>query len=243
MIMMRHCSFESFISPKHSPWVPPISANSHWCTFDADSYRDSFYDFAGIPFPIPLTGAVTQRKAEYLAGRYCAHKALSALGYGSSIVGTGRHRNPLWPDGIKGSISHSRTWACALVSADPSVKGVGIDIENIVDTGTLEQSRDLVLVRDELLLLDRSELDSRMAFTLAFSMKESFFKAAYPTVKDYFDYDAITITGIDIQARTLFFRLNHNLHAWLPAGARFQASYRRLEPGTLVTLLWLPQHP
>lgn len=234
-----------FITPKPHPWSLPASIGQYWCAFDTGSYGDNLYPALGVPFPDSLNSAVAKRRAEFLAGRYCARNALSALahqkaGHSNGPVGIGPQGSPLWPNGVKGSISHSRAWACALASTDPAIDGMGVDIENIVNNDTLEQSLDLILVEEERPLLDLDNLDARTAFTLLFSLKESFFKAAYPTVGHYFDFDAVTVSRIDVQAQSITFRLNVRLHNHLPAHAVFQAHYRHLDEDTLATLMLLP---
>lgn len=234
-----------FITPKAHPWSLPDSIAQHWCVFDTSSYRDNLYPALGIPFPDSLNRAVTKRKAEFLAGRYCAYNALIELGHTMSdhkngFVKIGPQGSPIWPNGAMGSISHSRAWACALASADPTIGGMGVDIENIVSNDTLKQSLDLILVRKERPLLDQGNLDAETVFTLLFSLKESFFKAAYPTVGHYFDFDAISVFHIDVTAQAISFRLNISLHDHLLENTCFHAHYRYLDEHTLATLVLLP---
>jgi len=234
-----------FITPRPQPWNLPTTIAQHWCAFDTNNYRDNLYPSLGILLPYSLNGAVAKRRAEFLAGRYCAHNALTELSHAKSgnkngSVGIGPQGNPLWPSGVKGSISHSRALACALVSSDPAVEGIGTDIENIVSKDTLEQSLDLILVRKERPLLDFDDFDARTTFTLLFSLKESFFKAAYPMVGHYFDFDAVTVSHIDTRTQTIAFQLNFILHDHLPENASFQAHYRFLDEHTLATLVLLP---
>ncbi|MFL1466798.1 4'-phosphopantetheinyl transferase [Marinobacter sp. HN1S83] len=229
-----------FITPCAYPLTLPSGFDQYWCKYNRDGYRDSLYPTLGIPFPASLNRAVAKRRAEFLAGRYCARKALSALGLGREPVEIGPHGCPLWPRGVKGSISHSRAWACALVSTDPKTRSIGVDIENIVSEETLEQSRDLVLVREEHRLLGCDNLNPRTVFTLLFSLKESFFKSAYPLVGHYFDFDAVTVVHIDTHRQIISFQLNEQLHAQLPKYTDFQAHYRFLDEDTLATLTLLP---
>lgn len=70
-----------------------------------------------------------RRKQEFLAGRYCAHRALMKLGMDSCPVLRSRDLLPVWPAAIVGSISHSRGWAVSLVARKEEWAGVGIDIE------------------------------------------------------------------------------------------------------------------
>jgi 4'-phosphopantetheinyl transferase EntD len=61
--------------------------------------------------------------------------------------------------------------------------------------------------------------------TLVFSAKESFFKAAFPQVKAYFDFDAVKVFEIDLQQRVVRFSCTQNLSAGLWQGQVHQAHF------------------
>jgi len=68
------------------------------------------------------------RRAEYSSGRRVARQALGLLGIADCSV-TARGRLPVWPAGVVGSITHSRTLALAMVGRDGDVAGIGVDLE------------------------------------------------------------------------------------------------------------------
>lgn len=211
----------------------------HRCAFLPGSYGDALFQSLAVDFPAALDRSVNKRKAEFLAGRWCARQALIALGMEPVVVATGQRGEPLWPPGITGSISHCRTQAAAVVSSDPAIRGLGIDIESLVDEVTLARIRDRVLIQEELPLLEGDTLDPRRVFTLIFAAKEAFYKAANPLVRDYFDFDAVTVSAIDTETGTLFFRLNYRLHPTLLRGASFQAHFEWINADTVSVLVWL----
>ena len=56
------------------------------------------------------------RKRQFLAGRSCAHVALSYFEVGKQpILRNSNTREPLWPDGFIGTITHTQHWAAAAV--------------------------------------------------------------------------------------------------------------------------------
>ena len=55
--------------------------------------RFNFFDF-GIQKSISLDRAVSKRKAEYIAGRYCAHLAMKDQHYFLNDIPVGKHREP-----------------------------------------------------------------------------------------------------------------------------------------------------
>ena len=72
------------------------------------------------------------RRAEFASGRSCAHRALSAIGADLDTIGRGGRRQPIWPAGVCGSISHAGGLAAAVVARiTPSVIGIGLDVERV----------------------------------------------------------------------------------------------------------------
>ncbi len=55
----------------------------------------------------------TARRTQFLCGRWCAARALEQLDAAAQVIGRGADREPVWPPGITGSISHSGDWAIA----------------------------------------------------------------------------------------------------------------------------------
>ena len=67
------------------------------CKYDRSYYKDEEFGYRGIGFPPSLASAVEKRKAEYLAGRYCAKNARSILGEPDHPVLSDKHRCPSGP--------------------------------------------------------------------------------------------------------------------------------------------------
>ncbi len=198
------------------------------CQFAPSSYADSLYRQFNIPFPESLLKSVTKRRAEFLAGRYCAGQALQQLNALTSSVPIGELRSPVWPEGIWGSISHSGQSAVAVVSDDPDVYGIGIDMEEKVKQEVIEETGSYILTQADRALFNANVMDDAELFTLIFSMKESFFKAAFPLVKRYFDFDALTVTAVDTEKQVVQCRLNYTLHEHLSQGMLFYGHYHWL---------------
>ncbi|MBP1849556.1 4'-phosphopantetheinyl transferase family protein [Rhizobium halophytocola] len=148
-----------------------------------------------IPLPPALLGAVPRRRAEYIAGRRCARAALRRSTGIDSIPGMGRDRAPLWPRGIVGSISHSGDRAIAITGRAQQFAGLGIDLEKLLDIETAGEIAGHVLTADE---RKRSgPAPDPFAVTLAFSAKESLFKALYPQIGCMFYCDAAELVAWD----------------------------------------------
>jgi len=72
------------------------------------------------------------RKEHYRSGRICAGEVLSKLGtLGQPVLRDPQTREPLWPEGISGAITHSGNWAAAAAGKTSDVLGIGIDLEDL----------------------------------------------------------------------------------------------------------------
>ncbi|PTV59193.1 hypothetical protein DBL04_00540 [Acinetobacter seifertii] len=157
-----------------------------------DTVRQEHRD---IRFPKNIHNAVRSRQIEFFAGRLLAKRALEELGSFQTDVLVGTHREPLWPSGFVGSISHSQNIICVLILKSNNLL-VGMDIEHQIASEQCESLSD-VLSHNELNLLAQSGLSKVESFTLGFSVKETLFKAVFPKVKRYLDFDQSTVLNFD----------------------------------------------
>ncbi|HDT5516906.1 TPA: 4'-phosphopantetheinyl transferase superfamily protein [Klebsiella aerogenes] len=202
--------------------------------FARSQLQDALFSQYAIPLPPSLTGAVAKRKAEYLAGRYCAHYLLRQSGCLEPVL-IAADRAPIWPAGWRGSISHSEDIAIAVVSAEDDGLHPGVDIEHLQPEIMLE-SADMFVSRTEQAQLSCCGLDKEWALLLAFSAKESLFKALYPRVQQMFDFDAAAMVALDPANQRFTLRLNKTLSDAFPAGSQFSGEYYFSE-GTVLTCL------
>ncbi len=94
-----------------------------------------------------IAGMSAGRLATYSTGRYLAHTVLAEVGFPGADLARGDDREPLWPTGVRGSISHTDDWCLVAVTAADRYRGLGVDIERLqpLDTATCE----LVLTTEE----------------------------------------------------------------------------------------------
>ncbi|EAO5999550.1 enterobactin synthase subunit EntD [Salmonella enterica subsp. arizonae str. CFSAN000560] len=153
----------------HFP-LPFAGHRLHIVDFDASSFHE--HDLLWLPHHDRLRSAGRKRKAEHLAGRIAAVHALREVGV-RAVPDIGEKRQPLWPDGLFGSISHCASTALAVISR----QRVGIDIEKIMSQHTATDLAPAIIDNDERQILKASSLPFPLALTLAFSAKESVYKA------------------------------------------------------------------
>ena len=178
---------------------------------------ETWFNKAGIVLPANLAKAVPKRRAEFLAGRYCAHKSLEQISADSvRSVNVNSDRSPDWPDGIVGSITHSGQFAAAVVARSSRYRGIGIDTENVVDAQTAERLKSLIMSDAEMNQLKRLSHTRSFAeiFTLVFSAKESIYKCLRPLVKSFFGFHSACVVGIEEcgdESGMLMFTLSQDL--------------------------------
>lgn len=207
-------------------------------SFDSALYDDRLFDSHGVRRSAAVAGAVIKRKAEFFAGRYVAQRALQRLGIEGVEVGTGSHGSPAWPSGIVGSITHIDNRAVVAVAPASLIAAIGIDVEKWIAPARVESIRNAVLAPGEEAMLDATSLPFTRAFTLAFSAKESLFKALYPSVRRYFDFGTARLLDVDVPAGILALELLSTLtRAWV-RGAVLSGRFVQHDDGIFTSILW-----
>lgn len=141
------------------------------------------------------------------------------MGLDGVTVARSPERRPIWPNGIIGSISHSRNIAGAAVTRDDRLIGLGFDIEqpkvarpiDIVSKVMTDNEIERFGSRDE------KQLSSHLAMVV--SCKESAYKAVNPVIGEYFDFLDIEIE-LDEASRTFVARASVPLYSadWINNG-------------------------
>lgn len=133
-----------------------------------------------------------KRKESFLAGRYCAKNALKKLGFEVNSLAADESGKPIWPKGICGSISHSKSLGIAVVS--DSHKSVGIDVEKIIEKKRLDRIQRIFISDFE---RDLYSLNRELNGSLIFSAKEALFKLINPLCHEYFGFFDAYLVEID----------------------------------------------
>lgn len=177
--------------------------NTHWTlpdvlpgvvlvsgVFDPNALADGDFQRCGIDAPASIQRSVAKRQAEFLAGRLCAREALQQLDGRHYVPDIGEDRAPIWPVDICGSITHSHGWAAAIVGQRQQWRGLGMDMENLLDHERAQRLAGEILTADELQRMAASPAEQiALLVTLTFSVKESLFKALYPLVQKRFYFE------------------------------------------------------
>lgn len=200
-------------------------AHVWYCRFDNAFYQDEDYRNQGIALPSIIAGSAIKRRAEYLAGRIAADRVLTALGYPGFELRSGDDRTPCWPQGIQGALTHHGTLAICIGWHRPKneIAGLGIDIETVINA---PRTRDLwpgIISAGERAFFATLPCSFATCLTLAFSAKESLFKALYPLVLRCFDF--LDVQVVHMQDNRITLVLLVALAPNLPVGSRFECGY------------------
>jgi enterobactin synthetase component D len=210
--------------------------------FDPQDSTDLAEQFPGIPLPVSMVRAVRKRQTEFLAGRYCVREALRACApeHAEAIVGTGPDREPLWPPGIVGAITHTHHFASAAVARARDVRGIGLDAERLMTDHLAARVLSQIAATDEIsALVSLSQWSTSEVLTVVFSAKETLFKCLYREVRRYFDFRDASVIAVDKELGRFSVRLLVTLTPALPAGSTFDGRFERDE-GSVCTAMVLP---
>jgi 4'-phosphopantetheinyl transferase EntD len=180
-----------------------------------------------------VASAVEKRRLEFAKGRQCAHAALRRLGIEDLPLLIGQHREPLWPPGVTGSITHTDGLCAAAVGWQASYAGVGIDLERAEPlepdvAGQVASAREMEAL---------ASMPPLLAARLVFSAKEAFYKCQFYQTREWLGFFDV---AIDLQPSGGFSaRLLVDGKA-LAHGSCFQGTWRQRED-FLFTAICMPR--
>jgi 4'-phosphopantetheinyl transferase EntD len=177
-----------------------------------------------------LGEAVQSRRAEFAAARHCARQALGRLGLREAPILRGAKREPLWPPGIVGSITHCTGYRAAAVGRAMDVLTIGIDAEPHAPVPDRVARR--ILVEAESAWIATAPRDIHWD-RLIFSAKESVYKAWYPLAQRWLGFEDASVT-IDRETCAFHARLLIEPPPSLPRA--FDGRYL-IEDGLVVTAI------
>jgi 4'-phosphopantetheinyl transferase EntD len=158
---------------------------------------EAFDDVPGEPvFPGEesfIENAVEKRRREFVTARRCAREALASLGQAPGPIGVGPSREPQWPAGLVGSITHTKGFRAAAVAPQSVVASIGIDAEQ--NEPLPDGVEKFVSVEGELEMLAAltcARPDVRWG-RLLFSAKEAIYKAWYPLTNRWLGFDDVRL--------------------------------------------------
>jgi 4'-phosphopantetheinyl transferase EntD len=139
-----------------------------------------------------LGRAVPKRMQEFAAGRLCARRALAEFGMPDFPIRAAQDRQPIWPDSMVGSITHTAGFCAAAVAERRSIQALGLDSEVVGDVKA--EIWPHICLPDEIAWIQSLPASEQApAVTLIFSAKEAFYKCQYPLVRERLDFHDVRI--------------------------------------------------
>lgn len=137
-----------------------------------------------------LGAAGPHRRQEFARARICAHAAVAGLGHRPEPIGMGSRREPRWPPGLVGSITHCAGYRAAAVARAADVLAIGLDAEP-------DQPLPAEVARLAFTEADRAGSGRLARFRnwdrVAFSARESVFKAWFGVTGRWLDFADATL--------------------------------------------------
>lgn len=157
-----------------------------------------------VLFPAELAAisrAVEKRRREFTTVRACAREAFARLGIEPSPILNGARGEPLWPEGVVGSITHCDGYRAVAIAPASALATIGIDAEphEPLPDGVL----DLIAGEQERAWLARLGRSHPQVCwdRLLFSAKESIYKAWFPLAHSWLGFEDAHVE-LDIETAT-----------------------------------------
>lgn len=164
--------------------IVPKGAGCGW----ADPRQDSGL-FAGEKLP----GAVPSRLYEFSAGRAAARAAMAEIELAPSAIPHAPSREPIWPAGVMGSITHTATACLAVVLPVGHYRGIGIDLEPQGALGP-DLWRSILHPTEWERLASTPQCHQAKLAQAYFCAKEAAYKAQYPVSREILEFHDFIIT-------------------------------------------------
>jgi 4'-phosphopantetheinyl transferase EntD len=181
--------------------------------------------------------AVAKRKREFAAGRACARRALHILGVEPGPLLVGRHREPVWPPGVVGSLTHCASYCAAAVARAERFVGLGIDAET-------SERLDPKLISMVCTPAEVEWVKNHAArahgdwHKVIFSAKESVYKCVFPLVRRVLEHHEVEIRfdrSSDRFSAQLLFESHDVLRNLPPLCGRYAVGSEYLVTGVSIT--------
>jgi 4'-phosphopantetheinyl transferase EntD len=143
-----------------------------------------------------VASAVPKRVAEFAAGRLCARSALARFGIERFALRAGADRQPLWPEGCVGSITHTVGFCAAVVGPGSRFAALGLDTEN-ADSLRPELWRHICLTSEIDWIESLPRVAQVRAATLVFSAKEALYKCQYPYTGERLSFHDVQVEPLE----------------------------------------------
>jgi 4'-phosphopantetheinyl transferase EntD len=139
-----------------------------------------------------IAKAVPTRRREFAAGRACARAALQRLGVAAVPIPVGKRREPLWPQGYIGSISHYDGLCCAVAAHIDDAASIGVDVDSTEPMAS--ELIHLVCTSEEIARLQTLPAPAASNWgKITFCAKEAVYKCYHPLANRFLGFHDVKL--------------------------------------------------
>ncbi|MFT5287743.1 MAG: 4'-phosphopantetheinyl transferase EntD, partial [Planctomycetota bacterium] len=154
--------------------------------------------------------------------------ALDQLGYAPTSIPPAADRSPIWPTGIVGTITHTRTFCAVAIAELRNSRCLGLDVEEYTPlkpelVERICSAREIAWIEEQTTSPDER---GRLA-KLFFSAKEAFYKSQYPLTGRFLEFQDVELS-INLE-RQSFTALVRSEVDELPADLRMRSRFLELD--------------
>ncbi len=182
-----------------------------------------------------IKNAGEKRKQEFTAGRMCARLALEELGFTNFPLLIGHDRNPLWPEGIIGSISHTELYCGVAVAKKKDYQSIGIDME-LTDRLGKQLWPQIFTPREQSWIQNSPDHEHVSWASLFFSAKECFYKYQFPLTNQWVGFEDAEIK-VDVEEGKFNLFLLKDISSLGNIGSSY-AGYYRYYDDHIITVIY-----
>ena len=144
-----------------------------------------------------------KRTVDFCLGRACAREILIKIGFERFPVLIGDDRQPLWPDKLVGSISHTDQFALCVIAEKRELSSIGVDIERINNESFDLYSMVASVEEMQNIGGDTHTVHQQCTYLakLLFSAKEAVYKCQFPLYRRWLDFKDVTL-NLDFTNKT-----------------------------------------
>ncbi len=146
-----------------------------------------------------VSNAVPKRIQEFAAGRLCARRALAEFGITDFPVRVARDRQPLWPEFLLGSITHTAGLCAAAVAERARVIALGLDSE-VVGAVKAHLWPSICAAAERAWVDALHPQEQAKAVAMIFSAKEAFYKCQYPLAGERLHFHDVCVRPLEWSA-------------------------------------------
>lgn len=134
-----------------------------------------------------------KRMREFLSGRTYARWALRTLELACPPISRNPDGSPAWPEGVVGSISHTRDYCAVAVAPKMHFHGLGLDVEDLHSVNQALRNR--ICTKEESdQLVSYGDAERMGQLTFLFSAKEAFYKLQVPMTGTWVGFQDVTVS-------------------------------------------------